>query len=544
LTEQILNLEMSMGTPNNDKLNNKFSAPNEGGNEDESVDVHAQKRLASATMQPPPKEDAKRRIKEIFQLAMFIHDNPGIASGALGEENMLAASCRHSLYLYLKEAIAFKWIVRTGTTRTSTYEPTPEFKHHIAINNVELPMPKRKRVGYKPALLESYEPNVTHYLSQAQREALHKACPVGTFNVSNPSVAKDVRRFMADITHNSSVFEGVKIDFAGTMRIIGTLAQVEGELSSGRITPLDAVIVRNHYNAIKFIIDNIHFPPLPGDVHVGEYDCRNIHSQVSDGLLIDRRMQGRTRHAGVVIRDSSYLPPSDPKLISSSFAKIFDKASLINDPYEQSVFLLLHLPYLQPFEDCNKRTSRMMCNIPLLRSGILPISWSEVDSTAYVKSLLCFYEHGSSYGMSEIFVDACERSFERFRLQMSTHTPAPSKLDITYAREIALYVGNVIKGYQQSIPPSVSSESHKEFLLFTQDILDGIRENEMVAAPYHLDRTLVNNWRTIQAEQAAQHAAQMSLEMGFIQASAQASQTLSTQSADATEQHADAYAVH
>jgi hypothetical protein len=46
-------------------------------------------------------------------------------------------------------------------------------------------------------------------------------------------------------------------------------------------------------------------------------------------------------------------------------------AAEINDRFEQAFFLMVHLPYLQPFEDVNKRTSRLAANIPLIRIELL-----------------------------------------------------------------------------------------------------------------------------------------------------------------------------
>ncbi len=55
---------------------------------------------------------------------------------------------------------------------------------------------------------------------------------------------------------------------------------------------------------------------------------------------------------------SSYLPPAIPALIETLFDQILAKAGEIRDPYEQAFFAMVHLPYLQPFIDGNKRVSR------------------------------------------------------------------------------------------------------------------------------------------------------------------------------------------
>lgn len=42
----------------------------------------------------------------------------------------------------------------------------------------------------------------------------------------------------------------------------------------------------------------------------------------------------------------------------------------------------VHLPYLQPFEDVNKRVSRLAANIPFIRHNLCPLSFIDVPQQA------------------------------------------------------------------------------------------------------------------------------------------------------------------
>ena len=46
-----------------------------------------------------------------------------------------------------------------------------------------------------------------------------------------------------------------------------------------------------------------------------------------------------------------------PQLIEECFDQILDTTSAIDDPFEQAFFFMVQLPYLQPFDDVNKRVS-------------------------------------------------------------------------------------------------------------------------------------------------------------------------------------------
>lgn len=77
-----------------------------------------------------------------------------------------------------------------------------------------------------------------------------------------------------------------------------------------------------------------------------------------------------------------------PQLIEECFQQFLDTASAIRDPFEQAFFAMVHLPYLQSFEDVNKRVSRLAANIPLIQENLCPLSYVDTPERAYVDGLL------------------------------------------------------------------------------------------------------------------------------------------------------------
>lgn len=53
---------------------------------------------------------------------------------------------------------------------------------------------------------------------------------------------------------------------------------------------------------------------------------------------------------------------------------------------------MVHLPYLQPFEDVNKRVSRLAANIPLIKHNLCPLSFVDVPQQAYISAMLAVHE--------------------------------------------------------------------------------------------------------------------------------------------------------
>ena len=114
------------------------------------------------------------------------------------------------------------------------------------------------------------------------------------------------------------------------------------------------------------------------------------------------------------IGGSAYQPLVIPQRIEDELETIAAKAAAIDDPFEQSLFLLVFVSYLQAFRDVNKRTGRLACNIPLLKNGLAPFSFMDMDKTGYVKGLLAFYELNRVDLIKEAFVDGYVRSADKY----------------------------------------------------------------------------------------------------------------------------------
>ena len=89
---------------------------------------------------------------------------------------------------------------------------------------------------------------------------------------------------------------------------------------------------------------------------------------------------------------------------------IIQKATAIQNPFEQSFFLMVHLPYLQPFLDVNKRVARLAGNIPFIRENLSPLSFVDVPESDYIQGLLAIYELNRIELFRDVFVWAYERS--------------------------------------------------------------------------------------------------------------------------------------
>jgi hypothetical protein len=181
------------------------------------------------------------------------------------------------------------------------------------------------------------------------------------------------------------------------------------------------------------------------DIGFNRYTILNLHALLSDNLLADPQACGRLRDRPVGIGGTVYHPLEVPQLIDECFQQVLDTAAAIQDPFEQAFFVMVHLPYLQPFEDVNKRVSRLSINIPLILLNLCPLSFVDVPDRAYIDGILGVYELNRVELLRDVFVRAYERSCARYSaVRQSLGEPDPFRL--RYRTQVYESVAAVVQG--------------------------------------------------------------------------------------------------
>jgi hypothetical protein len=179
----------------------------------------------------------------------------------------------------------------------------------------------------------------------------------------------------------------------------------------------------------------------------------NIHGLLSHDLLLDPKACGRLRTIPVKIGKSVYHPVEVPQLIEEYFELIVQKAAAIKNPFEQSFFLMVHLPYLQPFLDVNKRVSRLAGNIPLIRENLSPLSFIDVPEEDYIQGLLAIYELNRIDLFRDVFVWAYERSASCYLATLEA-LGEPDPFRVRYRDFIKSVISNVVQHKMSKVKAS------------------------------------------------------------------------------------------
>lgn len=291
---------------------------------------------------------------------------------------------------------------------------------------------ERTPIGYNRKFLDNYRPNVTSYLSKSTRQELFELGktdgerPAGTY-------AREIfNRLLIDLSWNSSRLEGNTYSLLETERLLELSEAAEGKELA------ETQMILNHKAAIEFIIDSAEI------IKINRQTVLNVHALLSDNLLKDASACGRLRSRPIGIAGSVYQPLSVPNVINECFDQILDTARAIENPIEQAFFLMVQIPYLQPFEDVNKRVSRLVANIPLIRCNLSPLSFIDVPSKIYIEGLVAIYELNNVDLLRDVFVWAYRRSCALYSATCQT-LGDPDPFRLRYRSVIFETVANIVK---------------------------------------------------------------------------------------------------
>ena len=298
---------------------------------------------------------------------------------------------------------------------------------------VRQPSAGREPVGYDRNFLDCYRPNVSFYLSDIERAELWEFGKTEIVEQPAGTHAKHMlNRLLIDLSWYSSRLEG------NTYSLLDTTLLIESDVVAQGKDPLEAQMILNHKQAIEILVDGAE------NIGFDRHTILNLHAALADNLLPDPGAPGRLRRMGVGIGASVFHPLEVPQLIEECFDWILVKAKEIEDPFEQAFFALVQLPYLQPFDDVNKRVSRLAANIPLIRANLAPLSFEDVSRELYTEAILGVYERKRTELLRDLFIWAYRRSASRYAaVRQSLGEPDPFRLKHRVA--IRHLVGEVIR---------------------------------------------------------------------------------------------------
>jgi len=360
---------------------------------------------------------------------------------------------------------------------------------------VRQPLMRRKPVGYQRSFLEDYEPGVTFYLSEPLRAQFHEMGRTPGGERTAGTYARGIlNRLLIDLSWASSSLEGNTYSRLDTQNLIEF-----GQAAEGKDIQ-ETQMILNHKAAIEMLIeeaDQVGFNP---------FTFLNLHAILSENLLLNEDACGRLRRRPVDISGSVFHPLAMAQVMEDCFRLLLQKSTAIPDPFEQAFFVMVQLPYLQPFEDVNKRVSRLGANIPLIRNNLCPLSFIDVPKQAYVDGTLGVYEFNQIDLLRDVFIWAYERSCQRY-LAITQTMAEPDPLRIRYREALTQAVQFIVRGRKIPSAQNVQRLANElvpgnDSVIFGKMVWDALqRLHEGSVARYRLKLSEFQAWKPIRDRQ-------------------------------------------
>ena len=296
-------------------------------------------------------------------------------------------------------------------------------------HKLDQPLAARTPVTYQRDFVDSYEPNKTHLLPQALADELFQTGRLQGRQPAGTYARKVLEQLLIDLSWSSSRLEGNRYTLLDTQKLF------EQKTAA---TDTDSVMLLNHKEAIEFLVDAV------PSYNLSEVVVRNLHAVLMQSLLANSDALGSIREQVVNISDTTYMPAQMPALLGEMLKSVIHKAGNIKNPIEATFFLWINLAYLQPFEDGNKRVSRLAANIPLMLYNCAPLSFLDVDVLEYARAMLGVYEFLDVSIAADLFAWTYRRSMKRYAVVMES-MGAPDPLRVRYRQHLTDAIGLVVR---------------------------------------------------------------------------------------------------
>ena len=211
-------------------------------------------------------------------------------------------------------------------------------------------------------------------------------------------IKKELERITIELAWKSSSIEG------NTYTLLETERLLKMNIATQRRSREETLMVLNHKNALNFILEKPSYFRKITPRKIIE-----IHQLLSDGLDIPNGVRTRI----VSINGTNYRPLENSSKIEEALTKLCEVLNRTKNTLERALIATLMISYIQPFEDANKRTGRMLGNAILLSDDYCPMSYRSVDEVEYMKSVLLFYEQQNATYFKELFLTQFTEAVER-----------------------------------------------------------------------------------------------------------------------------------
>lgn len=301
----------------------------------------------------------------------------------------------------LETLIRAGFIVKHGATKAALYTLPA---NHRLLESIDVD--SYFKTEHRPLICPTFNfevlPALTDLLNakeRAQYAALNSRYLAHRERMSPTVLRKEMERLTVEMAWKSSHLEGNTYTLLETERLLK-----EQVVAHGRSTAETQMII-NHQTALDYIRYR------PEDYReISLRKIEDLHRLLMTNLGVNYGM--RKTLVGIIGTD--YRPLDNALQITKALTLASELINSTVNPLEKALIAVLLVSYIQPFEDGNKRTARLLGNAMLLASDYCPLSYKSVDEIEYKKALILFYEQNKLAYFKKLFLEQYAQAVDKY----------------------------------------------------------------------------------------------------------------------------------
>jgi Fic family protein len=296
------------------------------------------------------------------------------------------------------------YLLKSGKGRATSYKISPRYSLLFPLEVDDYfdrdPDARNASTMFNHDLLEYLEKVEVFLPAEVQHlQALKKKYQDNIANFPAPLYEKELERLTIELSWKSSQIEGNTYSLLETERLFLEKEEADGKPHG------DAIMLLNHKHALHFLLDH---SDIGGKMDVKLIE--EIHGQLTKDLRVSKNIRSRS----VGITGTAYKPLDNQFQVREALARMCSIINAKDNGFEKALIAVAMISYIQPFEDGNKRTGRMISSALLISDGACPLSYRSVDSLDYKKAMLLFYEQNNLAAFKKIFMEQNEFSVNNY----------------------------------------------------------------------------------------------------------------------------------
>lgn len=346
--------------------------------------------------------DISTRQKQIL-IALF---SGNISLSQLIKQPAFADITERTLQRDLNELIEGGFSVRKGEARAVTYSATTLGKLNLSLSEKQLEdifaNEDRPPLRYDFDRLDVLK--ATPLFTAQETEELEKYNQVYYDKLKTAPtdiIRRERERITIELSWKSSQFEG------NTYSLLETETLIKDGIPASGKSQEETTMVLNHKKALDF-----------ADQHKEAFADNltpraiiELHKILAEGL-IGHGLRERT----VGITGSVYKPLDNKFQIEDEIKRLCEAINTKQSVFEKALLAFTYVCYLQPFNDGNKRTGRILANAILFAHDSFPLSLRAVNVSTYKLAILAFYELGTLGNAKQVFVSQAKFAAENYAI--------------------------------------------------------------------------------------------------------------------------------